>query len=137
VGRLCFGAPVRIQQNLMHVSQRAHQRTREAGEIADRLKRDWKRDRRFDHEIAIAFAREIENGRLTGEHAALGGGNYRGEAGRAPSLNALVTEIHFLGRGAPRASAWAIFRSARNGLLRMLTAFACRSGYWRNAYVRK
>ena len=44
-----FGTPVRVEPDLVNIPKRAHQRTGETGEVANRLQRNRDRDGGFHH----------------------------------------------------------------------------------------
>ena len=122
VNGLRFGAPFRVQPDLMDVSEHAHDRVGEtAAKTLRRLQRQRNRDRRFHHQIAGALTRQIEHGGLPGEEPALGRGNDGRESGAAPRFDAFVVEADFVGGASPRRGTRAILRTAG----RLLRAARC------------
>src|SRR6267378_6563779 len=123
INGLSLGAPVRIQPNLSHVSERAHQRAGEARKATDRLQRYGYRDRCSDHHVAIAFSAKIEHRSLPGKHPAFWCRNYGGETGRAPGFHAFVTQAGLIGRTPPWRRSRPILRASRSRRLQVSTAF--------------
>ena len=115
VGSLRFGAPFRVQPDLMNVGEHAHDRTRKSSaESSRRLECHRNGHWRFHHQISRAFACQIQHRPLPRENSPLGRGNNGGESCAAPSFNALVAQADVVRRAAPWRGVGSVLRTVRS-----------------------
>src|SRR5215472_510797 len=122
---LRLDAPIRIEPDLMNVSQGAQERIGKAAAKSSRsLERYRNCDRGFHHRVPGTLSRKIQHGRLAWEKTAFGRANHGSETAVAPGFDAFVGEADFIGAAAPRRGAGAVLRALRLLLRTTRAAFA-------------